>query len=84
MAQDKANEDNPKAQEDNLDLQSLDLDLEDDKEASQTKDNQDSIAKAISSARNELFGSAKGRGRVAEGVRSKKAWQPIIPTKMTA
>jgi hypothetical protein len=69
----------------------LDLNLDDDKEASGTEDNQDSIAKAISSTRKELFGSAKGRateGGVNKGAtqtaRRKKTWRPIIPRDMPA
>jgi hypothetical protein len=79
MAQDKA-------QEDDFDVRLLDLNLDDNKDASRTDDNQDSIAKAISSTRKELFGSAKGRaieGEVNKGatetVRRTKTWQPIIP-----
>jgi hypothetical protein len=79
MAQDKA-------QEDDLDIRLLDLNLDDDKDASVTDDDQDSIAKAISSTRKELFGSAKGRaieGKVNKGatetVRCTKTWRPIIP-----
>jgi hypothetical protein len=79
MAQDKA-------QEDDLDVRLLDLNLDDNKDASGTDDDQGSIAKAISSTRKELFGSAKGRvieGKVNKGatetVRHTKTWRPIIP-----
>ena len=75
-----------KAQEDNLEVRSLDFNLDDDKEASGTDDDQDSIDKAITRTRKELFGSAKGRvtesgaNKVAtEMVRRNQTWRPITP-----
>ncbi len=62
------------------------MNLDNNKDASGTDDDQDSIAKAISSTRKELFGSAKGRaieGKVNKGatetVHHTKTWRPIIP-----
>ena len=46
------------AQVDELEILPLDIGLEDDEDAPGTKDDQDSVARAISSTRNELFASS--------------------------
>jgi len=59
-----------------LDVQSLEvMEIDGEEDASSEKDNQDSIARAISSARKELFASASG----SRSARSNKPWRPINP-----
>ena len=59
--------------ENELDVESLVIEIDDEEDASAEKDDQDSIARAISSARKELFASASG----TKSSRPNKAWQPI-------
>jgi len=59
-----------------LDVQSLEvMEIDGEEVASSEKDNQDSIARAISSARKELFASASSM----KSSRSIKPWRPITP-----
>ena len=46
------------AQDDDLDILPLDIGLEDNEDTPGTKDDQDSVARAISSTRKELFASS--------------------------
>jgi hypothetical protein len=62
------------AEKDNeLDVESLVIEIDDEEDASAEKDDQDSIARAISSAWKELFVSASG----TKSSRPNKAWPPI-------
>jgi hypothetical protein len=59
-----------------LDVQSLEgMEIDGEEDASFEKDDQDSIARAISSARKELFASTSG----TKPSRSNKPWRPINP-----
>jgi len=62
--------------DDELDILSLEvMEIEGEEVASSEKDDQDSIARAISSARKELFASASSK----KSSRSNKPWKPITP-----
>jgi hypothetical protein len=57
-----------------LEVESLEvMEIDGEEDASSEKDDQDSIARAISSARKELFASASG----TKSSRSNKPWRPI-------
>ena len=60
--------------DDELDVPSLEvMEIDGKEDTSSEKDDQDSIARAISSARKELFASASG----TKSSRSNKPWRPI-------
>ncbi len=61
-----------------LDIQSLELEIDGNGGTSAEEDNQNSIARAISSTRKELFASASSKSS-AKLSRAAKAWRPIIP-----
>ena len=65
------------AEKDNeLKVESLEvMEIDGKEDASSKKDNQDSITRAISSARKELFASTSG----TKSLRSNKPWRPINP-----
>ncbi len=62
------------AQGDGLDVQPLDIDLGDNKDASGTEDDQDSMARAISSTRKELFASALSKDSTVTAQRT-RTWR---------
>jgi hypothetical protein len=64
--------------DDDLDIQSLELEIDGDGGTSANEDDQNSIARAISSTRKELFASASSKS-LAKSSRVAKAWRPIIP-----
>jgi hypothetical protein len=69
--------------DDDLDIQSLELEIDGNKDAPAEEDNQDSIARAISSTRKELFVSASSKS-VSKSSGAAKAWRPITPRDMPA
>ena len=66
------------AQDDELDILPLDLGLEDNEDAPGTEDEQDSVARAISSTPKELFASSLSKAANAT-TRSTRMWKPITP-----
>jgi hypothetical protein len=62
----------------NLDIQSLELEIDGNRGTSAKEDDQDSIARAISSTRKELFASASSKS-LSKSSRAAKAWLPINP-----
>ena len=61
---------------DKLDILLLDIGLDDDEATLGTKDDQDSVARAISSTRKELFASSLSKAANST-TRGKRAWKPI-------
>ena len=66
------------AQDDELDILPLDLGLEDNEDAPGTEDEQDSVARAISSTPKELFASSLSKAANAT-TRSTRTGKPITP-----
>ena len=66
------------AQDDGLDILLLDIGLEDNEDAPGTEDDQDSVARAISSTRKELFASSLSKASNAM-TQSTRTWKPITP-----
>ncbi len=66
-----------------LDIQSLELEIDGNGGASAKEDNQDSIARAISSTRKELFVSASSKS-LSKLSGAAKAWRPINPRNTPA
>ena len=66
------------AQDDKLDVRPLDIDLGNDADASGTKDDQDRVARAISSTRKEMFASALSKDSTAMA-QHMRTWRPITP-----
>ncbi len=64
--------------DDDLDIQSLELDIDGDGDAPAKEDNQDSIERAISSTRKELFVSTSSKS-LSKSSGAAKAWRPITP-----
>jgi hypothetical protein len=66
------------AHDDELDVQPLDIGLDNNEDASGTKDDWDSVARVISSTRKELFASALSKASTTTA-RSTRSWKPITP-----
>jgi hypothetical protein len=71
------------AQDDKLDVQPLNIGLDDNEDASGTKDDQDSVARAISSTWKKLFASALSKDSTATA-RRMRTWRPITPKDLLA
>ena len=63
---------------DEHDILPLEIGLDDDETTLGTKDDQDSVARAISSTRKELFASSLSKAATSM-TRGKRAWKPITP-----
>ena len=66
------------AQDDELDVRPLDIGLDNNEDPSGTKDDQYSMARAISSTRKELFASALSKASTVMARRT-RTWKPITP-----
>ncbi len=64
--------------DDDLDIQSLGMEIDGDRDASAEEDHQDSVARAISSTRKELFASASSKF-LSKLSGAAKAWRRITP-----
>jgi hypothetical protein len=64
--------------DDNLDIQSLGMEIDGNGDASAEEDDQDSIVRAISSTRKELFASTSSKS-LSKLSGAAKAWRPITP-----